>query len=148
MFDIENTWELMDAFLGYPFKERRIADSGLKQYIHRPHNLIDIKDSNGNVKAQRLEVVTTPFAKEDVKVTVLDNILTVTCGSENVKDREDEHCIYRGISSQSYSFSLKLTPGIDQDAITAENIDGVLKITLPLKEIKEITPVPREITIA
>ena len=139
MIDIyrDPVWEDMMNWMLNPFGERNISGSGLKTIIKRPHNLINVTDDNGEVVAQRLEVVTTPFKKDDVKVSVLDNILSVNCGSENIKDETFENAIYRGISNQSYTFSLKLAPSIDQTKITAENSDGVLKINLPLKQ-KEI----------
>ena len=138
-------WELMDA-LARPFDDKRnIMNYGLKSIIKRPHNLINVKDKDGNVIGQRLEMVTTPFNKEDVKITVKDNILTVKCGTENVKSEENEDVVYRGISAQSHTFSLSLAPTIDQSLITAENKDGVLKINLPFiakdseKDAVEIT---------
>ena len=138
-------WELMDA-LARPFDDKRnIMNYGLKSIIKRPHNLINVKDKDGNVIGQRLEMVTTPFKKEDVKITVKDNILTVKCGTENVKSEENEDVVYRGISAQSHTFSLSLAPTIDQSLITAENKDGVLKINLPFiakaseKDAVEIT---------
>ena len=138
-------WELMDA-LARPFDDKRnIMNYGLKSIIKRPHNLINVKDKDGNVIGQRLEMVTTPFKKEDVKITVKDNILTVKCGTENVKSEENEDVVYRGISAQSQTFSLSLAPTIDQSLITAENKDGVLKINLPFiakdseKDAVEIT---------
>lgn len=124
-------WELMDA-LARPFDDKRnIMNYGLKSVIKRPHNLINVKDKDGNVVGQRLEMVTTPFKKEDVKITVKDNVLTVRCGTENVKNEENEDVVYRGISAQSHTFSLSLAPTIDQSLITAENKDGILKINLP-----------------
>ena len=138
-------WELMDMFSPAFGERAKIQDTGLKGCIHRPHNLINVKDDSGKVIAQRVEVVTTPFKREDVKVTIKDNTLSVKCGAENIADEVDEDVIYRGISSQSYSFALKLGPSVDQSKITAENKDGVLKVNLPLiiEEKKE----PEEIEI-
>lgn len=98
MIDIykDPIWELMDMF-SYPF-ERKIQNNGLRN-VKRPHNLVNVKDNDGNIIAQKLTVVTTPFNKEDVKVTVADNMLSVTCGTENKYDKENEDVIYRGISS-------------------------------------------------
>jgi len=81
--------------------------------------------------------VTTPFKKEDVHVSVLNDILTVKCGTENHKDTDAEYMVYHGISSQSYEFSLKLSDKIDQDKITAAVEDGILRISLPMKLIEE-----------
>lgn len=123
--------DIMDAFMR-PFGEKGdISTYGLKSVIRRPHNLVNVKDKDGNVIGQRLEMVTTPFKKEDVKVTIKDNVLTVRCGAENAKSEENEDVIYRGISAQAYMFSLTLSPVIDQSLITAENKDGILKISLP-----------------
>lgn len=129
-------WEIMD-FFGRPFGDNRLCDNGLKSVIKRPHNLVNVKDDSGKVVAQRLEVVTTPFKKEDVNVSVKDNVLSVACGAENIKDAKDEDVLFRGISSQTYTFALKLAPSVDQTKITAENKDGILKINLPLKVAEE-----------
>jgi HSP20 family molecular chaperone IbpA len=140
-------WELMDAF-ARPFENKRnIMTYGLKSIIKRPHNLINVKNDNGEVIGQRLEMVTTPFKKEDVKITVKDNVLTVKCGTENIKDEDNEEVVYRGISAQSHTFSLSLGPTIDQSLITAENKDGILKINLPFT-VKDLEKDTVEIAIA
>lgn len=136
-------WEMMDLF-NSPF-ERRIENHGLRN-IKRPHNLVNVKDENGNIIAQKLSVVTTPFKKEDVTAQVVGDTLVVKCGSENVKDAENEEVIFRGISAQSYEFSLKLSKTVDKNRISGENIDGVLTITLPL--IREEEKIPDAIDIA
>ena len=135
-------WELMDWFTGFP-ATRKIKDTGFKSVISRPHNLVNVKDAEGKVVAQRLDVCTTPFAKDDVKVKVSGDTLTVKCGAENIEDREDEEFVYRGISSQAYEFSLTIAPNVDKAKITAENGDGILRITLPLA----VEPKPEEIEI-
>lgn len=98
MLDIyrDPVWELMDAFM--PSFGSKIQHSGLRN-IKRPHNLANIKNEDGDVIAQKLTVVTTPFKKEDVKVKVVGNTLTVECGLENKLDEDYENIIYRGISS-------------------------------------------------
>ena len=82
-----------------PVSTKKICDVGLKGIINRPHNIINIKDDSGAVVAQRLEVVTTPFKKEDVKVQLVGDMLTVTCGSSNKVEKDNEDTLYRGISS-------------------------------------------------
>lgn len=134
-------WGLIDA-LTNPITEnvKRIQDSGFKKLINRPHNLINIKDKDGTVTGQRLELVTTPFKTEDIKVTVTDGILSVECGNDIKDCNEFEEIIYRGISKQSYSFQLKLADTIDQTKIKANNKDGILKIDLPLKKVEDKKP--------
>ena len=146
MLDIyrDPVWDLMDFFAS-PF-ERKPRSRGLSN-VHRPHNLTNVKDDKGNIVAQKLTVVTTPFKKEDVTVKIVDDILTVKCGTENVKDLENEEVTYRGISSQTYEFSLKLGESIDKNAVRAEVKDGLLNVTLPYVKVEEKKPEEIEIKI-
>ena len=144
----DDMWRSMDALMRYPFEENPLATNGLKSLIRRPHNLVNVKDDNGNVIAQRLEVVTTPFAKDEVKVSVEGNVLTVACGETNKEEKTEDEYIYKGISSQSYTFQVRLGNSVDKTAIKAKNVDGVLTVMLPFKkkedEPKQITQIEVE----
>ena len=140
-------FDALDWFFN-PVSSKKICDVGLKGIINRPHNIINVKDENGAVVAQRLEVVTTPFKKEDVKVQLVGDMLTVTCGASNKIEKENEDTLYRGISSQSYTFSLKLAKNIDKSKITAKNADGVLNVELPFVAVEKTEPEAIDIEIA
>ena len=144
----DDMWRSMDALMRYPFEENPLATNGLKSIIRRPHNLVNVKDDDGNVVAQRLEVVTTPFAKDEVKVSVEGNVLTVACGETNKEEKTEDEYIYKGISSQSYTFQVRLGNSVDKAAIKAKNVDGVLTVMLPFKkkeaEPKQITQIEVE----
>lgn len=148
----DDMFRMADALTLYPAKERSLENNGLKRLISRPHNIVNVKDKDGNVVAQRLEVVTTPFKKGEVSVEVdANNMLTVNCGKEEIEDKKSEDgesYIYKGISSQNYTFSIKLGDNVDKDAIKAKNEDGVLVMTLPFKkkedEPKQITQIEVE----
>lgn len=137
-----NMFRNLEAMMDFDFnKESR----GLKRWLKRPHNLITKKDKDGKIEGYQLETVYTPFKKDEVKVEVLDGVLTVNCGSENkIKDEEMDYC---GISRQSYSFSIPLSDTIDINAIDAKAEDGVLYINLPVKKMEEkkITPLSIEV---
>ena len=140
----DDMWRSMDALMRYPFDEENpLATNGLKSLIRRPHNLVNVKDDAGNVVAQRLEVVTTPFAKDEVKVSIEGNVLTVACGETNKKEKTEDEYIYKGISSQRYTFQVRLGNSVDQTAIKAKNVDGVLTVMLPFKRKADE---PRQIT--
>ena len=149
----DDMFRMADALTLYPAKERSLENNGLKRLISRPHNIVNVKDKDGNIVAQRLEVVTTPFKKGEVSVEVdANNMLTVKCGKEetieDVAEPDTESYIYKGISSQNYTFSIKLGDNVDKDAIKAKNEDGVLVVTLPFKkkedEPKQITQIEVE----
>ena len=128
---LTDPFKLMDAIFNYD--STALSCRGLKPIISRPHNLINIKNEQGEIIGTKIEVCTTPFKTEDVKVEISNNMLTVLCGTENRSVEENEELVYHGISSQSYSFSLKLSDRIDKSAITAKNINGILTITMPFK---------------
>ena len=138
-------FDIMDVFFNRPFENKTLKNNGLRDVISRPHNVVTVKADDATVTAQRLERVTTPLQKDDAHVTILNNVLSVSCGSENIADAENEDMLYHGISSQSYTFALKLANTVDQKKSTAENKDGILKINLPF--IKKVEEEPKEIQI-
>lgn len=123
------------------------ATRGLKKFISRPHDLVNVKDENGNIVGQKLSLVYTPFKKDQIKVTVDDGMLSVSIGDEQKEEKKDDkgEIIYKGISTQSTHFSLKLTDKIDKAAVTAKAEDGMLHINLPFVKKQEE---PKQIEIS
>ncbi len=137
-----NMFRNLEAMMDFDFNKE---SKGLRKWVKRPHNLITKKDENGKITGYQLSVVYTPFKKDEVKVEVLDGVLSVKCGSENkVKDEDMDYC---GISHQSYSFSIPLAESINMEAITAKAEDGMLCIDLPVKAIEEAKPEPIAIEV-
>ena len=116
----------------YSLSTDTVKTKGLRNLIRKPHNLLTIKDEKGNTTGFSLETVYTPFKKDDVSVSVENNVLTVKCGKENkIKDEDMDYC---GVSYQSYEFSIPLADTVDTTKITAKAEDGMLRIDMPLKE--------------
>jgi HSP20 family protein len=116
----------------YPLSMDTVKTRGIRSLLKRPHNCITIKDDKGNTTGYSLETVYTPFKKDDVNVSVENNVLTVKCGKENkIKDEKMDYC---GVSYQSYEFSVPLADNVDTTKITAKAEDGMLRIDMPLKE--------------
>lgn len=134
---MDRMWKNIDAVFNYPLHAdgSKFENRGLKSLIKRPHNLITNKNDNGVVTSYSLEVPYTPFKKNDVNVEVKDNVLTVTCGSENkIKDKEMD---FSSISYQSFSFSIPLSDTVDIKNISAKAEDGMLRIDLPAKMVED-----------
>lgn len=139
---MSNMFRNLEAMMDFDFKKE---SRGLRRWIGRPHNLITKKDEKGNIQGYKLEVVYTPFAKDEVKVEILDHVLTVKCGSENkIKDEDMDYC---GISHQSYEFSMPLADSIDEAGITAKAEDGILNIEFPVKKTVENEVKPLQIEV-
>lgn len=122
------------------FKDN-FASRGLKKIISRPHDLVNVKDADGNVIGQKLSLVYTPFKKDQIKVTMEGDMLSVSIGDEKKEETKNDsgEIVYKGISTQSTRFTLKLADQIDKAAISAKAEDGMLHIDLPFlkKEVKE-----------
>ena len=137
MFDVSllnDPFKIADLIFNNKFEDR-ISNIGLRGMLSNPHNLYAIKDKDGKIVAWKMEVVYTPFKKEDLTVNVKGNVLNVEIGKANKPKSED--MIYQGISHQSSRFQIRLSPVVDAEKISASTDEGVLTITLPVKEKTE-----------
>ena len=90
-------------------------------------------------KSYQLEVVAPVFEKTDFKISLDDNLLTVSAEKkEEVKEDSDsdrnEKQIRREYSYHSFKRSFTLDEKIDATNIEASYINGVLTLNLPKKE--------------
>ncbi len=83
--------------------------------------------------------------KEDFKITVDKNILTVSFEKKEEQKEEGKQFIKREFVSQSFKRSFTLDEKINADEINARYEDGLLLLTLPKKE--EVKVLPKEIAI-
>ena len=103
----------------------------------------DIKDTG---KEFVLEADLPGFKKEDIKVNVEDNYMTITAERHSESEEKDKKGNYirceRSYGSFSRTFDIT---GIKTEAIKATYNDGVLTLTMPKKE--ETAPASRAVTI-
>ncbi|MFT3682905.1 MAG: Hsp20/alpha crystallin family protein [Ferruginibacter sp.] len=100
-----------------------------------------------NDECYMVEVAAPGFKKENFKLKVDDDILTIAAAAEkeNNKDKNDRNeYTRREYSYKAFSRSFMLPDNIKDDAITASYNDGILKLQLPksatqVKATKEIT---------
>ncbi len=83
--------------------------------------------------------------KEDFKITVDKNILSVSFENKEETKQEGKHFIKREFSTQSFKRSFTLDEKIKADDIDAKYENGILNLTLPKKE--EIKVLPKEISV-
>ena len=72
--------------------------------------------------------------KEDFKIDVDGNMLTISSEKEEKKEEKEERYTRKEYSYSSFSRSFTLPEEINQEKIDAKYEDGVLKISLPRKE--------------
>jgi HSP20 family protein len=83
--------------------------------------------------------------KEDFKITVDKNILTVSFERSEENKEENKQFIKREFVTQSFKRSFTLDEKINADSIDAKYENGILYLTLPKKE--EVKVVPKEISV-
>lgn len=94
-----------------------------------------------------VEVAAPGLSKEDFKIELEQDLLTISSEKENEKETEENKRYTRKeYSYQSFSRSLSLPKTIDGEKISAKYENGILRISLPKKEDAKIKP-PREISI-
>jgi HSP20 family protein len=77
--------------------------------------------------------------KEAFKIDVENNVLTISSENEETKEEKEENISRREYNYTSFSRSFTLPEDVKQEAIEAQYENGVLKIKLPRKEIKNVT---------
>ena len=94
-----------------------------------------------------IEVAVPGLSKENFKVNLERNLLTISSELKHEKQEDDKNYSRREFSYQSFQRSFSLPDGsVDGERITARYNDGILNVTLPKRE--EIKPKPpREIEI-
>lgn len=91
-------------------------------------NITEQKDS------YQVSLAAPGLKKEDFKIDVDGNMLTISSEKEENKEEKDKKFTRKEYSYSSFSRSFTLPEEINKEKIEAAYEDGVLKIALPRKE--------------
>jgi HSP20 family protein len=80
--------------------------------------------------AYDVDVYATGFAKEEIKITVTDDLLYIS-GSRTIDEQNQPNFSRQEFPIKSFERVLNLNGKVDTSLITATQENGVLKITLP-----------------
>jgi HSP20 family protein len=101
---------------------------------------------NETDKEFELELAAPGLKKNDFKVNIDRNVLTVSTEKKEEKEEKDKNFTRKEFSYHSFSRSFTLPESVNQEKIDAKYTDGVLKLVLPKKD--EVIPKSKEIKIA
>ncbi|MBL0128875.1 MAG: Hsp20/alpha crystallin family protein [Flavobacteriales bacterium] len=93
----------------------------------------------------RVEVQAPGFDKKDLKVEMLEDTLTIRGEHTTEDNTEEERYTRREFSRSSFERSFMLPKSVKGDAIKADYVNGVLKLTIP--KMEESKPKTRSIDI-
>lgn len=103
---------------------------------------VNIVETNDDYQ---LELNVPGRKKDDFKITIDKNILTVSFEKKEDEKDESKKVIKREFITQSFKRSFTLDEKINADEINAKYEDGLLLLTLPKKE--EVKVLPKEIAV-
>ena len=105
---------------------------------------VNIKEEEGNFQ---IEVAAPGLAKENFKVNLDRNLLTISSELKQEKEEHEGKYSRREFSYQTFQRSFTLPEAtVDGEKISAKYVDGILHVTLPKRE--EVKPKPaRDIEI-
>ena len=135
------TDSLLDDVFGFPFYDDK-ADhrAERKLYGHHAANLMktDIKEKNDSFE---LEIDLPGFTKDEIKVEEKNGYLTVSAAKGLDKDEQNKKGEYirRERYSGSMSRSFYVGEHLNEEDIKAKYEDGILKLSVPKKDVKELT---------
>jgi len=72
--------------------------------------------------------------KDDFKIDVDGNMLTISCEKDEKKEEKDKRYTRKEYSYSSFSRSFTLPDEVNREKIDAKYEDGLLKLSLPRKE--------------
>jgi HSP20 family protein len=89
-----------------------------------------------NETSYNVELVAPGYKKEDFKMKVNDDVLTISAESKNERSEGGDGREYsrREYSCSSFTRSFQLPGNAKDDAISAKYNDGILQITIPKTE--------------
>ena len=105
---------------------------------------VNITEGDKNFK---IELAAPGFEKKDFKIETDNGMLTISSEKEKEDKEESENYKRREFSYSSFRRSFQLPENSLQDKIEAKYENGVLKLTLPKKEVTVSKP-KKEIKIA
>ena len=96
-------------------------------------------------KSYTIEIVAPGFEKTDFKISLEDQLLTISADKKTEVKEENEKQIRREYNYGSFKRSFTLDEKTDGSNIDAKYVNGVLTLNLPKKE--EVKPSVKEISI-
>lgn len=94
-----------------------------------------------------IELAAPGYKKSDFKITSEEGVLTISAEKQEEKNEEKKRFTRKEFSYESFTRSLQLPENSLPDKIDAKYEDGLLKLTLPKKEVT-VAKEKKEIKVA
>ena len=136
--------DLFDDFWGFPTHELANIDKRLYGKHARHMMETDVHETETDYE---LEMNLPGFKKDQINVKLEDGYMTISASKDHDKEKKDRHG--KIIRQERYSGAMQRSfyvgEGVKVEDVKAKFEDGVLKLSIPKKELKEL---PANNTIA
>jgi len=93
-----------------------------------------------NTKDYRIEMAAPGLEKKDFHISVENDLLTISAEKEEKTEEKNDAYTSKEFSYNSFSRSFRLPENWVADKVDAKYENGILKITLPKKEVTVLKP--------
>jgi HSP20 family protein len=108
----------------------------------RSFTAVNVKETENHYV---LEVIAPGFQKEDFKINLDNNTLTISAEKKEGSDNMGAKFIRKEYKQQSFSRSFTIDENVDAENIVAKYLNGILTLNLAKKQ--EVKPPAKEISI-
>lgn len=109
-------------------------DNGFEKTLSMP--AVNITENNGQYN---ISVAAPGMKKEDFKINLEADMLTISAEREETKEDKDKRYNRREYNYSSFSRSFTLPGEVKADKIDAKYEDGVLSLVLPKREVTKVS---------
>ena len=135
--------DLFDEFLGLPTRE--LANIDRQLYGKHAQNLMKT-DVHENENDYEMDMDLPGFKKDQIKINIENGYLTIEASKEHDSEKKKHGKVIRQERYEgSMQRSFYVGDGVKVEDVKAKFEDGVLKLCIPKKELKEL---PSNTTIA
>lgn len=135
---MRNFGDLMETLL-----EGRVAPMFREEHLnHKMQPPVNISESE---KTFNIEVLAAGINKEDIKLQVVDNMLTISYEKNEPAQEAKGKVLRHEFAVRSFKRSFTLGESVDAEKINASYENGILTVALPKKEA--VKPTQIEITV-
>lgn len=116
-----------------PWRDFFGMDSFLPSEFSRSSRSLPAVNISEDDKGYHIDVIAPGFKKEDFKIDVDDDMLTISAEAktESTKEGDNKQYTRREYSYSAFTRSFRLPDNAKDDSINANYTDGVLKLHIP-----------------
>src|SRR5688572_17025188 len=115
------------------FFNESVARSGGSSYSFVPR--VDILEEE---KAFEIHVAVPGMSKDDFKIDLNDNYLTISGERKNSREKKESNYHSVEIQYGTFSRSFTLPENVDANGISAKYLNGILEVSIPKDEKKAV----------